>query len=135
MSAALCFVIWCAVGEPDLAMRAIVAQDLYSKNEQTERFVWVETRGVFGGVVSNRSHWLPIVGMLPISGNYKRVRLAAGASLASQPVPVRGTRANWIARLTLSPLTSIEVSWLHVSNARSAIPNPSIDAIAIGVRF
>jgi len=135
--ASLCLAMWCAIGAPPEGQvypppfTLSLAQDVYSKNEFTERIILGEQYRIFAGVVSGQHNLTPIVGYFPLEIGYRVVKVSGGVSAATSPVPVRGTKFNWVARARISLAPHLGIEWWHLSNARSAIPNPSLDAVAI----
>lgn len=132
---AFCVLSWCAFGSPEApAIRLAAAQDAYAKNEDTDRLALASLGQVFSGVVSNRSHLAATVGVLPLRIGRGRVQVHGGVSYASHPVPVRGTRANWVAHARVGITERIAVEWWHLSNARTDGRNPALDALAVSWR-
>lgn len=133
----LCFAVWCAVGSSGLnatyppPFSLTIGQEAVSKAELTERLVILEQYNAFVGLVTSEHTLTPIVGYQPLNIRWWRARLAGGAVLSTAPVPVRGTSANWTARLRLQVAGPLWIEWFHLSNARSAVPNPSLDALAL----
>jgi hypothetical protein len=133
--APLCFAAWCLFGAPvPHETRVVVAQDAYATDEQTDRLALVEAQGAFVGVVDGNGQ-AAIAGLWPLRVRYRRLHVDGGVSLATRPVPVRGTHANWIARAEVRVVSRLTVAWFHLSNAQGGGRNPSIDALAVGWSF
>lgn len=133
MTAALCLAIWCAFGSPvEGDARLLFGQDVLLKNERTERLVLLETYSVFAGFVLPQ---VAVAGVLPLRIGAGRFHFDGGASVASAPIPLHGTRANWVARAQLQLFDALSLDYLHFSNSGSGRPNPSLDALALGWRF
>jgi hypothetical protein len=133
MTASLCLAIWCAFGAPiDGDARMVVGRDAFLTNERVEHLVLVEIESVFAGYITDQS---VVVGVMPLHIGRGRLRLDGGVSVATAPVPLNGTRGNWVARLRYALTEKVTIEWLHFSNSGSGQRNPSLDALAIGWRF
>jgi hypothetical protein len=139
-SASLCFVLLCVFGSPaenkvnPPPVTLVLAQDTYSKNEFTERLILVEQYRTFGGfVVTPDNNGLDVVaGYFPLQMRAgSRIRVDGGVSLATKPLPHRGTRANWVARAVVKVAGPLNLEWWHFSNSGADRPNPSLDALAV----
>lgn len=139
LSVSLCVVAWCAftLGVPTDAPRAVsVARDVYQQNEVVDHLALVEARRVFAGFAWMGDRQAAIAGVLPLRVSWGRVALNGGISVASAPVPLRGTRANWIACGDVELTRHVGVRWIHLSNGGGASGhNPSLDALAVNWNF
>jgi hypothetical protein len=134
----LCFADFCIFGAaPEgRAARSIrevaVVVDSYKTDEHHERLVIGSVYRVFAGFVGYPHSFAALVGYLPLRLSFGPVQVDGGACWSTSPLPYRGTQANWTARAKVRLAKGVSAEWWHFSNARSAIPNPSTDAVGVG---
>lgn len=139
--AALCFTVWCVFGPSELngvnppPTSLSFGREVYSINETLDRFVLVEQYHTVAGLTFDGDRLNAVVGYFPLRLKWGPVRFDGGASLATGTVPVRGTSANWVAALTVKLVGPLHLKYWHMSNGRSAIPNPSIDALLLSFKW
>lgn len=110
-----------------------VAQNVVEKNLETQRFLWADVGPVLVGFVGI-NHAKPdalAIATLPLRVWFWRVHVEGGGWLGTAAVPSFGTRANFAARLRVSLTRTLQVSWLHLSNASLGANNPASDAIGL----
>lgn len=137
MLASLCFTMFCIFGSPAEGQTnpppftLSLAQEAISKGDFTERLLIGEQYRAFAGIVAGPYNLTPFMGYFPLTIKTGPITLNGGASLATGSIPLGGTRANWTARLHIKLAGPLGIEYWHFSNARSAIPNPSLDALSI----
>jgi hypothetical protein len=135
---AFCLAAACLWGSPfDRGLQVSAVQDVYSKNEVTDRLALLERHQVFGGVVFMGERQAVMGGAFPLRIGTGLVEFRGGFSVASDDVPLRGVKANWVARLDLRLSKRFTVGWFHISNSLLAPrhQNPSLDALALTWRL
>lgn len=141
MLAALCFTVWCLFGTPEAngiyppPFALTLAHDAISKGSYEERAFFLEQYNTFAGLVQQRYTITPVAGYFPFRLGVGPIRLDGGASVASGPFPEGGTKANWTARLRIKIAGPLHLDYWHFSNARSAIPDPSVNMIGVTFRW
>lgn len=115
----------------DIAVSA--AQNVMEKNLETQRFLWADIGPVLVGFVgiNHRKPDAVAIATLPLRVWFWRVHVEGGGWLGSAAVPSFGTKANFAARLRVSLTRTLQLSWLHLSNASLGANNPASDAIGL----
>lgn len=118
-------------GQKDISVS--VAQNAMEKNLETQRFVWADVGPVLVSFVGI-NHGKPdafAVATLPLRVWFWRVHVEGGGWLGTERVPSFGTKANFAARLRIDLTRTLQLSWLHLSNASLGRNNPASDAIGL----
>jgi hypothetical protein len=132
---AVCVFLLCLGHATAAFERVTLAHDVLNR-ATTERVVAYERRWMVAGFV-DQLHAPNAVfgGVLPLRLSMKRLTVEGGAVVASERVPVSGTRANFMALLQVGISRRITFTYWHWSNAHLGTWNPSVDAIGLSIRF
>lgn len=138
-----CLFAWCLgtsfhAGET----RVVATQDVYNKTGATNRLIIGESTWLIGGYAYHPDTKDAVfVGTLPVRINLfgprgPRVWLDGGAIVGTSPMPRRGTRANWIARVQVNVSQRVALEVVHISNGNLGnVPNPAIDSVGLSFRL
>lgn len=134
MTLAICFLAACLAGEAQPFRSVTYSQDVFAKHGITERLFLAESHYVLAGIAQQDDTGF-LVGAVPLEIRAGRIVLHGGGLYSTEPLPLRGTRWNFLARASVRLTERLFLRYDHLSNAGLGDANPSVNAAGFGVVF